>query len=379
MARTDRERERIREEEWRREREMERLKDKTRNRRKEMEPRPRERNREKECSPISRGREEEREWRERERGRAGERRTNGRPTSNLEIRNDRDREKERKKGDTFPRMIKNSKERDRRMSAFVEEDVGKEGTRQLERQKGTEMDDWERERETASKIQRYRDAERDFQRYREREREKERIRAQEDGERNGGKPMEDKTVRRRERAKEVETDFRERRRERFSKGNDLWSKREGYIDGERERPKLWQGEREVRGREGDSQNYSDSEGRDGRREGNTEGQRDTRSEGDSDGEKWKERVRDDNRRELKHLHSKSEGDTEGNTSWDRVREKEKERQKWRERKIAEEKGLGEEFHNPEKKTKRDIPRVPRNFLERNTSYLQSRKVTLSRK
>uniref|UniRef100_A0A4W5QIX8 Trichohyalin-like n=1 Tax=Hucho hucho TaxID=62062 RepID=A0A4W5QIX8_9TELE len=329
MAQTDRERERIREEEWRREREMERLKDKTRNRRKEMEPGPRERNREKDCAPISRGREEEREWRERERGRAGERCANGRPTSNLEIRNDRDREKERKKGDTFPRIIKNSKERDRRMSAFVEEDVGKEGMRQLERQKGTEMDDWERERETAAKIQRYRDAERDFQRYREREREKERIRAKEDREKNGGRSMEDNTVRRRERAREAEPDFRERRRERDSKGNDLWSKREMYMDGERERPKLWQGEREVRGREGDSQNYSDREGRDGRREGNTEGQRDTRSEGDSEGEKWKERVRDDNRRELKHLHSKSEGDTEGSAAWDRMREKEKERQKWR--------------------------------------------------
>ncbi|XP_020313253.2 trichohyalin [Oncorhynchus kisutch] len=326
-ARTDRERERIREEEWRREREMERLKDKTRNRRKEMEPGPRERNREKECALISRGREEEREWRERERGGAGERRANGRPTSNLEIRNHRDREKERKKGDTFPRMVKHSKERDRRMSAFVEEDVGKEGMRQLERQKGTEMDDWERERETAAKIQRYRDAERDFQRHRERERE--RIRAQEDREKNGGRPMEDKTVRRRERAREAEPDFRERRRERDSKGNDLWSKRERYMDGERERSKLRQGEREDGRREGDSQNYSDREGRDGRREGNTEGQRDTRSEGDSDGEKRKERVRDDNRRELKHLHSKSEGDTEGNAAWDRVREKEKERQKWR--------------------------------------------------
>ncbi|XP_055781178.1 trichohyalin-like isoform X1 [Salvelinus fontinalis] len=329
MARTNRERERIREEEWRREREMERFKDKTKNRRKEMEPGPRERNREKECAPISRGREEEREWRERERGRAGERHANGRPTSKLEIRNDRDREKEKKKGDTFPTIIKHSKERDRRMSAFVEEDVGKEGTRQLERQKGTEMDDWERERETAAKIQRYRDAERDFQRYREREREKERIRAQEDGEKNGGRPMEDKTLRRRERAREAEPDFRERRRERDSKGNDLRSKRERYMDGERERPKLWQGEREVRGKEGDSQNYSDREGRDGRWEGNTEGQRDTRSEGDSGGETWKERVRDDNRRELKHLHSKSEGDTEGNASWDRVREKEKDGQKWR--------------------------------------------------
>ncbi|XP_070992223.1 trichohyalin-like isoform X2 [Oncorhynchus clarkii lewisi] len=328
VARTDRDRERIQEEEWRREREMERLKDKTRNRRKEMEPGPRERNRE-ECALISRGREEEREWRERERGGAGERRANGRPTSNLEIRNHRDREKERKKGDTFPRMVKHSKERDRRMSAFVEEDVGKEGMRQLERPKGTEMDDWERERETAAKIQWYRDAERDFQRHREREREKERIRAQEDREKNGGKPMEDKTVRRRERAREAEPDFRERRRERDSKGNDLRSKRERYMDGERERSKLWQGEREDGRREGDSQNYSDREGRDGRREGNTEGQRDTRSEGDSDGEKRKERVRDDNRRELKHLHSKSEGDTEGNAAWDRVREKEKERQKWR--------------------------------------------------
>ncbi|XP_029535015.2 trichohyalin-like isoform X1 [Oncorhynchus nerka] len=326
VARTDREREGIREEEWRREREMERFKDKTRNRRKEMEPGPRERNREKDCSPISRGREEEREWRERERGGAGERRANGRPTSNLEIRNHRDREKERKKGDTFPTIIKHSKERDRKMSAFVEEDVGKEGMRQLERPKGTEMDDWERERETAAKIQRYRDAERDFQRHREREREKERIRAQEDREKNGGKPMEDKTVRRRERAREAEPDFRERRRARDSKGNGLWSKRERYMDRERERLKLWQGEREVRGREGDSQNYSDREGRDGRREGNTEGQRDTRSEGDSDGEKRKERVRDNNRRELKHLHSKSEGDTEGNAAWDRVREKE--RQKW---------------------------------------------------
>ncbi|XP_071029235.1 trichohyalin-like isoform X2 [Oncorhynchus clarkii lewisi] len=327
VARTDRERERIREEEWRREREMERFKDKTRNRRKEMEPGPRERNREKDCSPISRGREEEREWRERERGGAGERRANGRPTSNLEIRNHRDREKERKKGDTFPTIVKHSKERDRRIRAFVEEDVGKEGMRQLERQKGTEMDDWERERETAAKIQRYRDAERDFQRHREREREKERIRAQEDREKNGGKPMEDKTVRRRERAREAEPDFRERRRERDSKGNDLRSKRERYMDGERERSKLWQGEREDGRREGDSQNYSDREGREGRREGNTEGQRDTRSEGDSDGEKRKERVRDDNRRELKHLHSKSEGDTEGNAAWDRVREKE--RQKWR--------------------------------------------------
>nr|XP_046169420.1 trichohyalin-like isoform X2 [Oncorhynchus gorbuscha] len=329
VARTDRERERIREEEWRREREMERLKDKTRNRRKEMESGPRERNREKDCSPISRGREEEREWRERERGGAGERRANGRPTSNLEIRNHRDREKERRKGDTFPRMVKHSEERDRRMSAFVEEDVGKEGMRQLERPKGTEMDDWERERETAAKIQRYRDAERDFQSHREREREKERIRAQEDREKNGGKPMEDKTVRRRERAREAEPDFRERRRERDSKGDDLWSKRERYMDGERERSKLRQGEREDGRREGDSQNYSDREGRGGRKEGNTEGQRDTRSEGDSDGEKRNERVRDDNRRELKHLHSKSEGDTEGNAAWDRVREKEKERQKWR--------------------------------------------------
>ncbi|XP_055759267.1 trichohyalin-like [Salvelinus fontinalis] len=354
VARTDRERERIREEEWRREREMERLKDKTRNRRKEMEPGPRERNREKECAPISRGREEEREWRERERGRAGERHANGRPTSNLEIRNDRDREKERKKGDTFPRMIKHSKERDRRMSAFVEEDVGKEGARQLERQKGTEMDDWERERETAAKIQRYRDAERDFQRYREREREKERIRAQEDGEKNGGRPMEDKTLRRRERAREAEPDFRERRRERDSKGNDLWSKRERYMDGERERSKLLQGEREVRRREGNSQNYSDREGGDGRREGNTEGQRDTRSEGDSDGEKWKERVRDDNRRELKHPHSKSEGDNEGNAAWDRVREKEKERQKWRGGEIYRERdGRGDAYRQRVREGDRD--------------------------
>ncbi|KAJ8005153.1 hypothetical protein DPEC_G00143690, partial [Dallia pectoralis] len=334
MDRMDTERERIREEEWRRER----LKDKNRNRETEMELVLREKDR----APGFRVRQEDKEWRER---RELERRINGRRTSNLEVWKDRETEQETKKGDTFPRMTMHIKDRDRRISQFLAKDVGKEGTKLLVRQKGTEIDYRDSEREREANLLRYKDAERDLLRYRDRGREKERVRAKEEGEKNGGRPKDGETVRWRE--GEARPGFRERR-ERDSEGNDLWGKMERSVDGVRERPILSKSEREERftllpkRKDGNTQSDSergDKDKREGRREGSREGsnggQGVTRSEGDSDEEKRRKRVRDDNR-EDNYKHSKSEGD-DGCADWEGLRKKEREIQRWIEGKMYQEK------------------------------------------
>ncbi|XP_071387582.1 trichohyalin isoform X2 [Centroberyx affinis] len=314
-AQSERERERNREEEWRREREMERMRDKTRYKGKDMDPR--EKYSERDRAPAPRPREGERERRDRERRQEEERNRNGRPLSNLEKGSEREIERIRKKGDTFPRTRRGSQERDRRMTAFTEKDEERGGKRILDKQKRIEIDDFETEREKAWRRERQREGER----YRERER---------DGFRNnGGKPMEDGTVRQRERLRESDPDFRERRRARDLEVIDLWDRREWDAARQREKPRPNLGERETRmpspRRRRDREIYSDRKDRE--KAERRDGKRDTKSEGDSDEtEMRKERVKGRAREELMYRHSRSEGDNNGKTA----RENERDRQRYRE-------------------------------------------------
>ncbi|XP_071764913.2 uncharacterized protein arhgef5 isoform X1 [Centroberyx gerrardi] len=311
VAQSERERERTREEEWRREREMERMRDKTRYKGKDMDPR--EKYSERDRAPAPRPREGERERRDRERRQEEERNRNGRPLSNLEKGAEREIERIRKKGDTFPRMRRGSQERDRRTTAFAEKDEERGGKRILDKQKRIEIDDFEREREKAWR--------------RERQREGERYREREDG-----------TVRKRERPRESDPDFRERRRARDLEVIDLRDRREWDAARQREKPRPNLGEREARmpspRRRRDREIYSDRKDRE--KAERRDGKRDTKSEGDSDEtEIRKERAKDRAREELMYRHCRSEGDNNGKTAreneQDRQRYREEDRQRYRER------------------------------------------------
>ncbi|XP_029928825.1 trichohyalin isoform X2 [Myripristis murdjan] len=353
-AQSERERERSQEEDWRREREMERMREKARYKGKDMDPR--ERYSERDRPPAPRPREAERESRQDDK-----RNKNGRPLSNLEKETEREIERERKKGDTFPRMRRGSKERDRRMTACTETEEGRGGRRQIDWQKAIEIDDFERERERAWRRERQRDREtymQDSGRKARREREN-----------NRGRPMEDGTARQSERPRESDPGLRDRRRERDVEVSDLWDRRERDAARERERPRTNLGDREARvpSPRRRRELYADRDNREKaeRRERN----RDTKSEGDTDEtEMRRRRVRDREREELMYQHSRSEGDNKGSTTRERERERqrhsEEDRQRYRERDRGRESDASRrQDHSRERRAEKDRERDRRKDRE----------------
>lgn len=248
-AKLEQERDGSREEDWRREREMERTRDKVTYR----DQGPRERYYERDRDTVPRQRERER-WQE------NDRRENVRPLSNVEKETERDAERGMKKGDTFPRMRRNSGD-GRRATEVNDPERGER--RRRDRPKRLETDDWEREYER----------EQQRERYRVKDREEMRGRIKEEG----------------------------RRRER----DDSWERKERDTMRKREKPRSDMGKREPRVpspyRQRDREGYPDRVER--KPNQRKEGRRDTRSEGDSD-EREKRRERD---RESQHTRSDGDG------------------------------------------------------------------------
>ncbi|XP_005161540.3 uncharacterized protein arhgef5 isoform X2 [Danio rerio] len=237
----------------------------------------------------------EMDWRERERWRDGDQYANGK-SSLFEHTVHGERDKESKKGDTFPRMTKANRERDRRIPLSENE-----RQRRLGRPKDTTYED-EKEREK----RRYRDMDT----------------------RRRMKEHSDKL-----REQEFELGIRGRRREGHTGTNDPTGMREKETD--RERDRYRQRDREVRYYprpiERETESFSDKEWRTERQNGAERSRkRDTKSEGDSDGDRGKEMNREAVTKPGHKLY-KSEGDSKADQRVDRVREKDRRRDQevWR--------------------------------------------------
>ncbi|XP_034729988.1 trichohyalin isoform X1 [Etheostoma cragini] len=276
---------------------------------------PRDRYYERDRAPATRSREGERKWRERERRQEDDSNRNGRLLSNLEKFTVREVERGMEKGGTFPRMRKNSVERGKGMASAIDMQEERGARRQKDRQKRVETDDWEQERERVQQRERHR----------ERERDEIRCRIKKEGKNTGGRPVEDKKSRIRDRNEESGIGFQDRRRE----VGDSWDRRDIETDRKREKPKSNMGEREVPfpHRTRDREIYPD------RKEREKVQRRDTRSEGDSDErELTRERVRYKENKELIYQQSRSEGDSTGKPLRERAQDRPKEdRQKYRDR------------------------------------------------
>eukprot|EP00066_Takifugu_rubripes_P014898 XP_011604164.1 PREDICTED: zinc finger CCCH domain-containing protein 13-like isoform X1 [Takifugu rubripes] len=257
------------EEGWRREREMEKARDKGTYR----DHGPRDRYYERHRGPVPR----QREWSERERWQENERRQNMRPLSSVEKETERYAARGMNKGDTFPRMTKNSGDRGGRVKG---KNDGSGEQRRRDRPKGLDADDWEREYE--------------------REQQREGCRVKDREEMSGR--LKEEGPRRRER-------------------DDSWERRERDTARKREKPRSDMGKREPRVaspyRQRDRDIYSDRVERDATHR--RQGQRDTRSEGDSDErEMRKER---DKERDREYHHSRSDGDGRDKPKRDRYRDR----------------------------------------------------------
>lgn len=247
-----------REEDWRREREMEKSRDRATYR--DQGPRERYYERERDRGTVPR----QRQWSERERWQENDRRQNMRPLSSVEKETERDAMRAMKKGDTFPRMRRNSGDQCRRNDESGER-------RRKDRPKRLETDDWEREYE------------------REQQRERYRVRDKEEG---------------------------QRKRER----DESWERRERDTR-KREKPRSDMGRREPRVpspyRQREREVYSGRMEREPTQR--KEGQRDTRSEGDID-ERETRRERD-KERDREYHHSRSDEDGRGKPKRDRERDR----------------------------------------------------------
>lgn len=297
---------------------------------KEMEPDTCDGIRDREKFPATQRRDGEIDWRERERRRNGDRRANG-SSSVSEQAEYGDRDNERRKGDTFPRMTNTNRVRDRRIP----------------------LTDYERERHMGrpkdilyeKEKRRYRDmdmqSEREIARYREELRRNEMR-----------KPVKEEPDRQRERDKEFDSRMRDRRRESYPGVSDLSGMRERETDRERHRHR----QRDIEGRyyprlmERETESFSDRERRTDRQgEGERSKKRDTKSEGDSDGDKGKERKREEDATR-RHKLCKSEGDSDAERRADRVRERERRREReaerWRDRAIRERDYRETNYHDP---------------------------------
>lgn len=289
--------------------------DRPRDKKREMEPASYDWTKGREKFPATRRRDGDIDLRDRDRRRDGDRYANGK-SSVSEHAEYGDRDNERKKGDTFPRMTKPSKERDERMplSEYKREhhlgrqkDILYENERERERRRYREMDT---------------QSERENTRYREELKKNETRR-----------PVKEEPERRRERDKEFDSGRKERRRESNPGVVDLSDMRGKETD--RERDKFRKRDREDRYyppfMEREIESFSDREMRTERqREGERSKKRDTKSEGDSDGDRVKERKREE---DAKHGHKlcKSEGDSDADRRVHRVRERERRRDREAER------------------------------------------------
>ncbi|XP_051720228.1 zinc finger CCCH domain-containing protein 13 isoform X2 [Ctenopharyngodon idella] len=271
--------------------------------------------REREKFPATRRRDGEMDLRERGRRRDGDRRANGK-SSVSEQAEYGGRDNERRKGGTFPRMTKPSREKDGRI---LHSDYNRE------HHIGRQMDIlYENERERERRRYREMDtlSERESTRYREELKRNEMRRL-----------VKEEPERRRERNKEFDSEMRERRRESYPGDNDLSGMRERETY--RERDKLRQRDKEdryyLRPMEREIESFSDRERRTERqREGERSRKRDTKSEGDSDGDRGKERKREEDSKRGHKLY-KSEGDSDVERKVHRVRERDRRRDREAER------------------------------------------------
>ncbi|XP_016142960.1 trichohyalin-like [Sinocyclocheilus grahami] len=279
---------------------------------------------------ATRRRDGEIDCRERERRRNGDRCANG-SSSVSEQAEYGDRYNERRKGDTFPKMTKPNRVRDRR----------------------TPLTDYERERHMGrpkdilyeKERRRYRDI--DMRLEREIERNREELRRNE-----MRRPVKEEPDRQRERDREFDSGMRDRRRESYPGVSDLSGMRERETDRDRERHR----QREREGRyyprlmERETESFSDRERRtDRQRDGESSRKRDTKSEGDSDGDRGKERKREEDATH-RHKFYKSEGDSDAGRRADKVKERERRREReaerWRDKAVRGRDYRETGYHDP---------------------------------
>lgn len=315
-------------EEWRA-RKIDRIRDRPKEGRRDVEQDQRERGR----FAQFKGREDEMDLRERDRRREEGRYTNGR----VAYVQQQEEHREREKGDTFPRTMRQSNEKERRTRHFV--DQSSEKLKELGTGRLRELDLIEIERERAKKR------EKDTQRYREieRQRENERRRLREEMKRNAGGRLEEEDLGR----MRLDSGKREKRGERptevsVSKQQILRrQENDRYRDRPRDREEQFYFPQTRRIAVGDRENLSDREERDERKRVLwKERYRYTKSEGDSDEEKEREVSRRQNEAVCPRLDGRSEMDNIKERTWDkmreRVRRKEIERQRERDRRKEKE-------------------------------------------
>lgn len=321
-------------EEWR-SREMDRIRDRLREGRRDVEQYQRERER----FAQFKGREIEMDLRERDRRTEQGRYTNGRAASIQQ----HEEYRESKKGDTFPRTVRQYNERERRTRHSV--DQSSETLKEIGTERLRVLDIIEIERERDREQAKKRD--KDTHRYREiaRQRENERRRLREEMKRNAGRRLEEEDL------DQIRLDpsYRERRGGRHTEDSDnnqqILRRREKdrYRDRPRDREDQFYSPQTRRITVGDRENFSDREERDERRRVvRKERHRYTKSEGDTDGETEREVTRKEDAVSLK-FDGRSEVDNEKERTRDRMRERERrrevERQKERERRKEKETAL----------------------------------------
>ncbi|XP_059364867.1 zinc finger CCCH domain-containing protein 13-like [Carassius carassius] len=313
-----------------------------RTREKEVEPDSCDGIRERERFPATRKRDGEMDWKERQRRRNKDRHANG-SSSMSEQAEYGGQDNERRKGDTFPRMTKPTRVRDRRIPNPDYERERDMGIRK----------DMVYKNERDKERRRYRDmdmqGEREIARYREELRRNEMKRL-----------IKEEPDRQRERVKEFDSGMRGRRRESYPGVTDLSGMRERETDRDRHQQRDREGRYYPRPKDRGTDSFSDKEKRTERqregerterqREGERSRKRDTKSEGDSDGDRGKERKREEDAKH-RHKHYKSEGDSDAEQRVDRVRERdrcrERESEGWRDMAMPRERDYREkDYHDP---------------------------------
>lgn len=319
-------------EEWRA-REMDRMWDRPREGRRDVELDQRERER----FAQFKDRVDEMDLRERDRRKEEGRYTNGRAASVQQ----QEQYREREKGDTFPRTMRQKNERERRARHSVDQSIEKFREKGTGRVRELNMIEIERERERERAIKR----DKDNQWYREveRQRENERRRLRDEMKRKEGRRLEEEDLDR----IRLDPGKRERRGERSTEVGDSdqqvsrRQEKDRYRDRPRDRADRVYSPQTRRITVGDRENFSDREERDERRRAaQKEKHRYTKSEGDTDGEKERKDRRDavtlrqDGRREI---------DNKKDRTRDKMRERDRrrevERQKERDKRKEKETAL----------------------------------------
>lgn len=335
-----------------RDQKMEPIREKPRNGGRETRLDSYDRTRNKERLPATRGKDDEVDWRNREKRKYADRRPHAR-TSLAERADYEEQENERRKGDTFPRMTKPTKDRDGRI-------ILPDRERELRMGIPKEML-YETERERERERRRYRDVDTKSER--------ERARYKEDLRRNDmRRPVKDEAEKRRDREKEFDSGMKDGRRESYPSVNDQW----GIKERERDRRDRGDDRYRQKDREGryylrETESFSDREWRVERpRETDRDKKRYTKSEGDSDEERVKDKRRKDDYNG-EHKHCKSEGDSEAQRTADRIRERDRRRDANRQRETGSQDRKGERlehYRDPERDRTRDSREKRRDYFDR---------------